>query len=143
MMRQVVLLVISLAGAGVLSQAPEFIQQYRQNLDGKVEGLSVAVRNIERAGAGGEALSVTTSERDRLAAHERALEEAGPFFRLVEFTRGYDSDVAEAAFDRYEPAAPLTVEGAAHAAGGFFVARGVGLALLGGLAALGFRRRPA
>lgn len=146
-MRQIILLVVGLIGGAALSQAPEFLQQYRQNLNGEIRGLSRSVDRFERAQAGGatrsDALVLTVQDRDRLAEHERRLEEAGPFLRLVEFARGYDADAAEAAFDRFEPAVPVTLEGAAHAAAGFFGFRALGVLLFGGLAALGLRRRAA
>lgn len=146
-MRQIILLVIGLIGGAALSQAPEFLQQYRQNLNGEVRGLSRSISRFERAapqsGSRSDALVLTVQDRDRLAEHERRLEESGPFLRLVEFARDYDPDAAEATFDRFEPAVPVTLEGAAHAAAGFVGLRALGVLLLGGLAALGLRRRTA
>lgn len=159
-MRQLTLLIIGLIGAALFSQAPEFLQQYRQNLDGRVAELTTASTAFERGGdsavvldslaqAGGVSADIAASgralleRRDRLAAHEEALDGAGPFLRLVEFARGYDAEVADATLAKYEPAVPVTLEGAAHAGAGFFLFRFVGVLLLGGLGVFSGRRREA
>lgn len=164
-MRQLFLLLLGLAGGALLSQAPEFTTQYAQNLNGRVIELSKQVRDFERdARSEGktvdEALvtlqvqggvSARTAERnraiirrrDRFAAHETALEEAGPFLRVLKLIEGYDQEVAEAAFAKFQPAVPVTPEGVGHAAAGFFLFRGLGYVLLTGLGALGLRRREA
>ena len=127
-------MVLALAGAGTLSQAPEFAQQYRQALGGAVDELQVIVEDFdtasERAGLSrdqalaqyrgtdneflderGTQISSTLDRYERLKGQVEALETAGPFERIWLVFRAPDMRVVEGARDRFEPAVPLTIAG--------------------------------
>lgn len=137
-MRSILLLIVALICAGLLSQGPEFAQQYRQNLAGRVDELAGAADVVQ---TGGATAQILTERRQKLIEHQARLEQAGPFLRLVELARGYQPDVAAATYARFEPAAPITIEGIAHAAVGFVVGWILGALLLSGLGAFAPRRK--
>lgn len=156
--RSIVLVIMGLLGAAVLSQGPEYAQQYRQNLDGEVRALTSQVTSYQsRAVLAGvtvdDWIDASSSEEDRghrretvvrheaLSEHQGAMAEAGPFNRLIVLAQGYDQTVASAAFAAFEPALPVTLEGAAHAGVGFVIGWIIGLLLLSGLAVFGIGRR--
>lgn len=153
-----------LGGAGA-SQFPEYSQQYLQRLSGAVEELDrvsadfdasaeAAGLNRDQALAQMEGTAFLESRRadmDRtFARHARlsedlaALEESGPFARALHAWRMTDSDVAQAAWGDFEPAVPVTGEGAVFAGGGavlgWFSLAGL-WALLAWLGSKLFRRR--
>ncbi|MEO1198352.1 MAG: DUF2937 family protein [Pseudomonadota bacterium] len=145
------------------SQFPAYVQDYSQRLGGAVDALQPIVEQfdasafaaglsretaLERyreagdtflAEQGQEAAETITRYEDLRAAKD-ALEQSGPFVRLVTFARTYDHDIASRAMDDFEPAVPATAEGAVHAGAGFVA----GWALLLGiwkLVAMPFGRR--
>lgn len=153
-------LAAALAGGITTSQLPELGQQYRQRLGGAVDALrqvvvdfdADAARNgLDRASALREmaanpdpliqdrAQSVrrTIDRYDDLSAQAAAYAEAGPFGRLGAILSHFDPQLLAATVEDYEPAVPVTAEGAVAAASGF-------LAILVFCAGLGrlFGRRP-
>jgi hypothetical protein len=153
MIGKVVALTVGLICGAALSQGPEFVQQYSQRLGGRIDELRGFVERFDAdASAAGlsriEALAeyqtqpsrfVTLRGQDAAATivryeaylqHRAALREAGPFVRLWVFAREVEPDIAEATFADYEPAVPVTLEGAAHAGAGF-LAGAFGAGLLG------------
>lgn len=153
-----------LGGAGA-SQFPEYSQQYLQRLSGAVEELdrvtadfdaSAQAAGLDRDAAlaqmeGTEFLEsrradmTGTFERHaRLTEDLEALETSGSFTRALHAWRMTDSDVAQAAWGDFEPAVPVTGEGAAFAGGGAVLGwlSLAGLwALLAGLGRMLFARR--
>ncbi|CUH64054.1 hypothetical protein TG4357_01041 [Thalassovita gelatinovora] len=151
-----------IAGAAALSQFPEYSQQYTQRLGGAVDELSRVVADFDTsAQAAGlsrdKALELMTgsdfvtrrrvdmersiARHQRLAADLAALDGAGPFMRAYHLGHIRDGDIAARAWQAYQPALPLTLEGGIFAGAGFFS----GFGLLAGLLALlraPFRRRP-
>ena len=129
-----------LAGAAGLSQYPEFSQQYAQRLGGAVDALSEVVADFD-ASAVSEGLTRPQAleqmqgtnfiERRRLDMERtfyrhavlsedlKLLKDAGPFTRAYNATRFRDGDVANAAWEAYEPAVPLNLTGAIFAGFGF------------------------
>ncbi|GGH30604.1 hypothetical protein GCM10007036_41310 [Alsobacter metallidurans] len=150
---------IGLLGAVAGSQIPEFGQQYRQRLGGAIDELQGALSRFDAdaravqlarpdaiarlqgnpdslAQARGKDLAFT---EQRLAALERQRErmrDAGPFGRVAVLARDSDTLVMRGAFQAFEPAVPVTLEGAVAAGLGFLAAYGVIR-----LAATPFRRR--
>ena len=124
------------------SQFPPYVQDYSQRLGGAVDelrpiverfdasafaaGLSrrTALDRYEAAGDGflaaqGRDVAGTIERFERLDAAKRALDQAGPFARLATFAQTYDHGIAERAMVDFEPAVPVTAEGAVHAGTGF------------------------
>ena len=146
--------------AGVAtSQAPEFTQQYRQRIGGAVDELSQIIKQfdvearsegLERSAAlarlatnadilarqRGEAVVNAVTRHDRLSAQLENFATAGPFARLAVMAKDFDPQVAKRAWSSFEPALPVTAEGAASAGAGFVAGYG-----LWRLLALPFRRR--
>jgi hypothetical protein len=146
------------------SQAPEFAQQYRQRLGGAIDELARIIDRFDAdARANGEsresaiarlrgngddlasrqgAAMVGNLDRlTRLEGHRRSMAEAGPFARVALIARDGDSGVLRSAYRDFEPAMPVTEEGAIAAAAGFGAAWGAVLLLAGFVGSL-FRRRP-
>ncbi|MCI5096007.1 MAG: DUF2937 family protein [Rhodobacteraceae bacterium] len=136
-----------LLGAATFSQLPEFTQQYTQRLGGAVDeleqfvaefdtdaaqtGLSrgEALKQLAQAGQFGaaraETITQTIARQERLSADLNALRSAGPWLRVVHAGRSADADIMQATYADFQPAVPLTAEGAGFAAAGF--AGGAGL----------------
>lgn len=138
---------IGLLLAVVFSQAPEFVQQYRQRLGGAVDELRRAIALFD-AEATAQALSRDAGiarlranadplvqgrgidlqgdvERERrLEAQGQAFEAAGPIGRYWVFVERFDADLAGRAYAVYQPAVPVTAAGFAAAAAGFVAGYG-------------------
>jgi hypothetical protein len=136
--------VLALMTGMVLSQVPEFAQQYRQRLGGAIDTLAQIITHFDEDAArsgydrqGALALMTRNSERlvrdqagrmretieryGRLVEQQQALSNAGPFARIVIFFAELDRPLAENAMRDFEPALPTTLEGVVFAAGGFIV----------------------
>ncbi|MEO0676369.1 MAG: DUF2937 family protein [Pseudomonadota bacterium] len=164
MILRVVAFAFGLTGAAGLSQFPEFAQQYLQRLAGKVDQLEAQVAEIDASAArfnmtradyladlgtsrtGAEAARKAEGEISlfaRLSANLDGFREAGAFGRLAQAYRVADVDVVQRTATDYQPAVPLTVEGAAFAGVGFVAGYGAWslLALLLGWPLRRLRRR--
>lgn len=156
-------LVVGLAGAGWMSQFPEFSQQYVQRLGGAVDELtrvaqefdaSAAAEGLSREEALDQMVGAGFVERrrddmensfarlDRLSVDLAALRDATPVQRLTQAIRMRDAELAQATWNDFKPAVPLTIDGAICALVGFFAASGAIWALLR-LPRVLFRRRRA
>jgi hypothetical protein len=136
--------VIAFAPAILLSQAPEFTQQYRQRLGGAVDELQRIILHFDedsrRSGYDRlEALRLmannperlirdqasrmekTIARLSRLREQQDAFRHGGPFVRLASFVTNFDRPLAQRTFEVYEPAVPVTMEALLFAIGGFFV----------------------
>lgn len=130
-----------LAGAGTLSQFPEFSTQYQQRLAGAVDALGVVVADFDRSAAAdglsrAAALAQMTGtpfldrrRRDMertfarfedLSADLVQISTASPMERLAMPRRFLDREIASAAYTDFRPAVPLTPAGLVSAAVGFF-----------------------
>jgi hypothetical protein len=160
MIGKVAALIVGLVSGATLSQAPEFVQQYSQRLGGRVDELRGFVERFDadataagltRVQALGEYQTqpsrfVTMRGQDAAATIVRyetyqrqlsALQGAGPFARLGVFVRDMQPEIADATWQDYQPAVPVTLEGVAHAGVGF----AVGAFLTGLIGSLFGRRR--
>jgi len=108
------------AGAVLLAQAPEFLQQYLQRLGGH---LDEARRMVEQA----PQLAARVAE---LAVARDALTGAAAWAKPVAFLRHPHIDIAWRTLDDFRPALPLTVEGLAWAVAGVVIGVGMGALLL-------------
>lgn len=157
-----------IAGAGgiflavVLSQFPEYAQQYTQRLGGAVDELRVITEDFDRAAAAagmdrhaalqrynassdaflagrGDSMARTFTRYSELSNTLLRIEGAGPIERLRTLPAYLDSDIGRRTLENYQPAVPVTMEGILYAGGGFIL----GYLVLSGLVrflALPFRR---
>lgn len=154
-------LILSLAGGVLTSQAPELAQQYRQRLGGALEELSEVVAQFEVDAARndltteealalhdgaeqpflrdrGQSIRRTIKRFEHLAHQSERLKDLPPVLRPFAIIANPDQTVLEGTFRDYEPAMPLTTHGLTWSAIGFVSTFG-----LFRLATLPFRRRSA
>jgi hypothetical protein len=159
-------MIASIAGLGlavVLSQFPEYAQQYAQRLGGAVDELRVITEEFDRAAEAGGLDRVEALERynasndeflagrgtsmtatfqrfEQLSATLRQIEGAGAIERLQSLPAYLDSDIGQRTLAAYKPAVPVTIEGVLYAGFGFIA----GYLVLSGLwrfCAMPFRRK--
>lgn len=149
-----------IAGAVALSQFPEFSQQYVQRLSGAADELravtiafdtTARVAGLSREQAltamGGsdfqdrlrDDMRARIYRYERLNADYQALASAAPLERLARFWHFRDADLAQRTWDDFQPAVPVTSEGAIFAGIGFASGWGLVTLLIGVL--FGRRRR--
>lgn len=144
----------------LMSQLPEYAQQYRQRLGGAIDELSRIVTQFEsEAGAQGLAAADAISRlrensdilarqrgqsmqdiivrRDNLTAQREAFQSAGSLSRLGVLARNFDATIARNAYADFEPAVPVTTEGFVSGLIGFILGGGL-IWLTGSL----WKRRP-
>jgi hypothetical protein len=138
------------AGAGgaalavMLSQFPEYAQQYTQRLGGAVDELRVITEDFDRAAeAGGlnraeaierysvsnddflagrgTSMTATFQRYETLSRTLAQIQGAGPVERLQSLPAYLDSDIGRRTLDNYRPAMPVTVEGVLYAGLGFIL----------------------
>ena len=150
-----------LAGAAATSQFPEFSQQYLQRLGGAVDALGEVVADfdasatasdltreealaqmqgtafLERRGAD-MARSITRYEN--LSSDLETLQGQGPFMRAYNGTRLTDPEIAQAAWEAFQPAVPVNFAGLTFAGVGF-LGGSLAMSLIFGLLRMPFRRR--
>jgi len=139
-----------IAGAGgiglalVLSQFPEYAQQYTQRLGGAVDELRVITEDFDRAAeAGGldraqalerynasndaflagrgTSMTATFQRYDQLSETLLRIEGAGPVERLQALPAYLDTDIGRRTLENYRPAVPVTMEGILYAGAGFIL----------------------
>ena len=146
-MKRILVLVISLFGAGAFAQFPEFSQQYLQRLGGAVQALDEVVGDFDASAQklgltrfqaleqmqGTAFVEARKADMERvflrhatLSADYAAMREAGPFMRVYHARRMGDPELLRGTAGDFVPALPLSFAGAVFA--------GVGL-VLGWLAA--------
>lgn len=154
-----------LVGALALSQFPEFSQQYVQRLSGAVDELRAVTILVDGAAAAagktreealdemrsgnsalvsdlGTGLAERVRRYERLRADYEVLRPATPVGRLARVYRIRDEELVARTWEHYQPAVPVTVDGALTAGIGF----AAGWGIVAGLIALlmrPFRRRRA
>lgn len=159
MILRTITLIAGLAGGAATSQFPEFSQQYMQRLGGAVDELAVVTADFEasaaKAGKTREEALAELQGTEFLDSHQQdmrrsfaryetlqadlaTLQGHGPFMRAYHLPRLTDRDIAQAAWQVYEPAVPLNFAGVMFAAIGFLLA-GLGIGLIGRLVAWPFR----
>jgi len=140
------------------SQAPEFAQQYFQRLGGAIDELNaeIAAFDADSSGAGlsrdqgvarlrnsddslargrGAQLAQDEERLARLRRQEQAMRGAAPLAKVQAVLADPDARVARGAYADFNPALPLTSDGALCAGAGF-----AGLLALLRLLAMPFRR---
>jgi hypothetical protein len=163
MVRRLIAGVGGLGLAVMLSQFPEYAQQYTQRLGGAVDELRVITEDfdrsaraagLDRAGAlqrydtttdafiagRGAAMGATFERYETLKQTLARIEGAGPVERFQSLPAYLDTDIGQRTLEVYKPAVPVTLEGILYAGGGFIL----GYLTLSGLwrfLTLPFRRR--
>ena len=135
---------VGLLGAALLSQLPEFTQQYRQRLGGAVDELAAIVARFDAESAAqsltraqgidrlehnpdvlarqrGSGMAETAARLDRLRRQDAAFASAGPVSQYAVLAADVDRGIAGQAYGAYQPALPVTPAGLASAAAGFLV----------------------
>jgi len=154
-------LVGGLTGAVTSSQFPEFSQQYMQRLGGAVDALGEVVADFDASAAASDLtreaalaqlqgtafldsrradMRRTITRYTQLTADLAVLEGEGPFMRAYHAGRFTDPEIAQAAWEVYQPAVPVNFAGLTFAGVGF-VLGGLAMGLLLGLVRMPFRRR--
>ena len=159
-------LIAGIGGVGLavmLSQFPEYAQQYTQRLGGAVDELRVITENFERSAtvagldrtqalqryvgsndsflAGqGNSMTATFARYEYLNATLLRIQNADPVTRLQSLPAYLDSDIGRRTLENYQPAVPVTAEGILYAGGGFILGYLV-LSALWRFCTLPFRRR--
>ena len=136
--------VMGLALGFMLSQTPEFAQQYRQRLGGAIDELQRIIQLFDedsrrsgydrtaalRVMAGNSEQLIRDQaarmedvivRHDRLRAQQDAFRDGGPFVRISAFVLNFDRPLVQRTLQAYEPAVPVTMEGLLLAGGGFVV----------------------
>jgi hypothetical protein len=98
-------------GAAIVSQWPEYAQQYLQRLGG----------HLDEARRLADSVPAVRPRIAELEAAQAALLNAGPLTRPWAFVRHADWDIARNALDVFRPAMPLTLEGAVSALIGILI----------------------
>ena len=161
-MSRFIAFLFGLIGAVGASQAPEFTQQYLQNLKGGVDRLTEVVERFDADAALSNMSrneAVEYCQRDErpengMSCRNRAedvadyikyrkqldeLEGADPWQRPIYLARNFDEKIAKSTYESYKPAVPTTVVGGGYALAGFALLWGV-ISLILGLVTAPFRR---
>jgi len=139
-----IFLVAGLAGAVLLSQFPAFHQQYLQRLGGHVDELRLSVAALDQRAVNadldrytyvrrlidnadpvvvteGQALMDTVARYIALSASLKRLSELPNYSVAGAMVLEVDRDVGMATLQAFQPALPLSLNGAGHALAGFFL----------------------
>jgi hypothetical protein len=158
-MRRLLSIAAGLLGAAVLCQEPEFLQQYRQRLDGTIDVLQQQARDFDATAAGqslgreaaldrlkrngdpvvaaqGADRAASFDRLDRLTKERAQLDEPDPARRFGLFLGGLDRPLAEATLRGFVPAAPLSTEGGLFALAGLLLGTVLGFSIASLLRAL-------
>ncbi len=144
MLGRLIALLIAGSTAVATSQLPEFVQQYTQRLGGALDELTTFVTQFDKdAEAAGlnreqaldayrrsqnsflgqrrESVVGIMDRYERLSSLKKSLEQSGPVVRIGTFFKELESDIAENTWSDFQPAVPVTIEGAIHAGAGFLL----------------------
>jgi len=142
--------------AMMLSQVPEYLQQYQQRLGGAVDELRVITQDFDRAAVGAgltheaaletydNAQDTFLSQRgtnmrtiferyERLSRHLAEVQNADPLEQLLPLVKFADPTLAQNTFRNFKAAMPVTTQGLIFAGvgflGGYSLASAIGSAL--------------
>ncbi|RYG27757.1 MAG: DUF2937 family protein [Burkholderiales bacterium] len=162
-MRRTVAMIGGVALAVVLSQFPEYAQQYTQRLGGAVDELRIVTEDFDRAAVSGglsraqalerynasnddflagrgTSMTATFQRFEQLSNTLAEVQGAGPYERFQSLPFYFDTDIGRRTLESFKPAVPVTLEGFAYAGAGFVLGYLV-LSALWRLCALPFKRR--
>lgn len=161
-MSRIIAFLFGLLGAVGTSQAPEFTQQYYQNLKGGVDRLTEVVERFDADAALSDMSrmeAVEFCERDerpensmscrnraqdvadymRYRQQLEALDAANEWQRPIYLARNFDEKIATSTYEGFKPAVPATMVGGGYALAGFALLWGV-ISLILGIVTMPFRR---
>jgi len=141
-------LFFALLAAALTSQLPEFAQQYRQRLGGAIDEINRMLAEFDQDAANsrmtraqgvehlrqnpdslvsmrGVRIQQSEERVTRLETQLKDFQSAGSFARIAVFMKDFDRGIASRAWDAFEPATPLTLEGLVAAFTGFFAGLGL------------------
>lgn len=147
----------------MLSQFPEYAQQYTQRLGGAVDELRIIAEDFDHAAsvagltrvealgryAGsadtflvdrGLSMAATIARYEHLSAMLQRIRGANAIERFTLLPDYFDTDIGARALENFQPAVPVTGEGLAYAAGGFVLGYAI-VSVVARLLMLPFRRR--
>lgn len=155
-MRRIINIAGGVAFGIVLSQVPEFSQQYHQRLGGAVDELRAVTQEFntaaEKAGLNqeqalqsfdtsqdmfltqrGTDMQATFKRYERLKTHLAGIENTGPFEQIVPMIKYIDPQLAQNTYQNYKVAVPITAAGFIYAGagllGGYSLVAAIGSAL--------------
>jgi hypothetical protein len=157
--------ILCVVGAVLLSQGPEFMQQYLQRLGGHLnesqrqmvsfhdaakqanlpfESFVTQTKSNPDAGVSqlGKVMERTTERTASLRAAHDSMLAASPWSRPFVFLRHLDYEIGRATWSVYKPAVPVTIEGVIYALAGMLIFLLIYHLGVKNLFAL-FRRKPA
>lgn len=133
---------VGLLSAVATSQAPEFLQQYRQRIGGALDGLRPIVTSLDQQAKSlglkreefvallvkapnplwrqqSEVMAQAAHRYDRLLRTHEGWPQFGMFARLHSLVTDRDEELAQNTWNEFVPALPVSQEGALSAALGF------------------------
>lgn len=157
-------MVFGALGAVAFSQAPEFTQQYMQNLAGRVAALTEVVERFDEDAARsnltrGQAMQLCLADDqpegtmsclgragdiqayEEYRAQFTAINEAGEWQKPIFLARNYDKSIFDDTRQNYKPAVPTTLAGGGYAAAGFALFWGIAATVFGFIGGLFGRDR--
>ena len=140
-------MIAGIGGVGlalILSQFPEYAQQYTQRLGGAVDELRVITEDFDRAAVAGglgraealerynasnddflagrsSSMTATFQRYEQLSSTLVQIENAGAIERFQSLPAYLDTDIGRRTLEAYRPAVPVTMEGILYAGGGFIL----------------------
>ena len=127
--------VFAIAGAGGLSQFPEYYQQYTSVLFGRIKEAEIVVQDItkqidvelEETGkqALGRLLEMRQQSLETLWAHYDDLTSAAPLQKVITLVQTFDPVTARTTWEQFSPGVPATTEALAFAAVGMLIGLGL------------------
>ena len=141
-MRKTVSILGGLALGVVLSQFPEYAQQYTQRLGGAVDELRIITEDFDRSATAagltreqalgryagsaddflegrGLSMAQTLARYEQLSAMLARIQGADAWERFTLLPDFLDTDIGARALQNFQPAVPVTMEGFAYAGAGF------------------------
>lgn len=136
-MKTTLIILSTLAFGVILSQFPEFYQQYTQRVGGHLDGVKLQVADLDQRAASinknrfeyirrllknkdavvqneGHSLVRLLGSEIKLQSAFDSLNEPVALWRSARFVQHFDKNIAIATLNSYRPAIPLTVEGLAY-----------------------------
>lgn len=136
-------LISALVAGTLVSQSPEFTQQYSQRLGGAIDELQKVIDDFEVDARNngltlqeafeqysssteqflrdrGESMGRVFDRLDRLTNQAVSLENTNSLLKPLQILRSPDQDIVQNAWEDFKPAIPVTLEGLLYAGVGFF-----------------------
>ena len=143
-MKLVFTIITALLFGSLLSQFPEFYQQYLQRLGGQLDGIRLEITDLDQRAESaqknrfeyirrllenddpivqneGDNLARLLGKQIKLQRTFDDLNSSNPLWRSVRFAHHFNNEIAIPTLDSFRPAIPITVEGAYYFSLGAFL----------------------